>query len=390
MTIYICDYSKYTTKQPRIFKYAQALKEAGHDVKWVAPRKPTKEAEGIIAESAKDDILVPAKSKLDYLIKAARYLRGVVQPGDAVFGYVHIGGLTALLATRGKKGVRFYWDYPDPWAGWYYVGRKDDNLKWSIGRFLFTWIEKAMYHAADHVFTASNTQLEFLRHQHGKKHNATVVLNCPDYSLFTRNVKKISVDKELPKAKGKTLLIFVGNLCDQYGISFIIEAFKRVHDYEPKTHLALLGNANPPEYLDELKKLAHSLGIGDDVTFKGPVPHETVPAYLHAAKIGFIAYRNTFYNNVGGPNKLFELMMAGVAPVLADMKEFEYYARNNENAMLVKAEDAVAMSDATLKLLEHPEMMEKFARVNQKKVRELGLTWEDQRKKLLAAFKHAA
>ncbi len=386
MTIYICDYSKYMTRQPRIFKYADALKKAGHTVKWIAPRKPSKDVKGVIADSVEDDIYIPAKSKLEYLIKATKYLRKTVRKGDAVFGYVHIGGLVAMLSTR-MNDAKFYWDYPDPWAGWYFVGRKDDSLKWGIGRFLFAWIEKAMYRTCDFVFPASNSQLEFLRKQHGRKKNAVVVLNCPDYELFTKGYKPIILSKELPKAKGKTLLIFVGNLCDQYGINYIIEGFKRVHDYYEDTHLALLGNTNPPEYKEELMTLAETLGLSDDITFKGPVPHETVPAYLNAAKIGFIAYRDTFYNNVGGPNKLFELMMTGTAPVLSDMSEFQYYIKSGENGMIVKPEDSTAISTAVLKILEHPKDIDKFAKINKKKVLDMGLTWEHQRDKLLDAFK---
>jgi len=372
-TIYICVYGQYNPEQPRISKLASSLIKTNYRINWI-----------VSSGSGENVISMNTKSKCIYFLKATAYLRWHLKPQDMVFCYVHIGGIVGFFSTLFKK-TKFIYDYPDPWVGWYYYKTPNDNLKWKVGRRIFYWLEKILYKSATYVTTASFSQLEFLQKQHGKKNNSSVILNCADIKTFNG----ANCDKELQKKlklENKTILIYLGTIVEEYGCDILIEAFTKVLKKIPDAHLLFLGKAKFPSFQKHLNQLVQKYKLEKAITFIPPVSRSQVPQFLNIAKIGFVPFKDRFYNNVGSPNKLFEYMACGVVPIVSDMVEFKQYITNKKNGFLVKPEDSEELAKRTIEALSNKTLLESIAKQNKKTVETI-YNWDAQEKKFLEVIK---
>ena len=373
MTIYICVYGDYNPNQPRISRLSNSLKEAGHKVVYIVSGK---------TNNYSDVVSVKTNSKLAFILKTPTYLRKLIKPNDYVMGYVHAGGLAAFLSTLNKK-TKFVYEYPDPWVGWYHYKTKTDNLKWKIGRLLFSLVEKIMYKKAYFVTTASQSQLKFLIKQHGPKSNSLVILNCPDIKIFNPKNKDKKLKKKL-KLKTDNIAIFLGNIVDEYGCKTIINSFKIVIKKIPNAILLFLGKSKP-EYKKELEDLIKENNLQEHIYFLKPVLHKEVPTYLNLAIMGLVPFKNIFYNNVGGPNKLFEYMSCGLVPVVSNMLEFRNYISNKKNGVLVTPESPQAFANAIIQIFKNKYLKKSFGKINLDLVKKQ-YNWDFQKKKFLKIF----
>ncbi len=367
-TAYICICGPYRAEQPRVSKLAATLSRL-MPVRFIVTSGagPTVHAVG-------------GKSKAAYILHATRFLRRIAKKGDVVLGYGHGGALAAYAGTHGT-GASFWYDYPDPWSGWYHYRQSTDSLKWKLGREAFSKIERRLYHAADLVTTASFGQLEFLRRQHGKRPNAHVILNCPDTTLFRRaRAKRIAC---VPK-DGRVLM-YLGSILEEYGCMTLIRMMPELLRRQPTAYLVFLGSAKTPAFLESLKAEAEHLGVAPHVVFLPPVDRASVPAILSAAVVGFVPFHDVFYNRVGSPNKLFEYMACGAVPVVSDMDEFHHYLVPGRNALFVPPQDPSAFAAAADRLLSQPARLERMRKSNAELIRSR-FNWAAQEKQLLGAL----
>ncbi|MBI5226926.1 glycosyltransferase family 4 protein [Candidatus Micrarchaeota archaeon] len=356
----------------------------------------------VMSGSGTGVIAVGGKRKIRYILKAARYLRAHVKAGDIVLGYGHGGALAGYFGTRGTN-ARFWYDYPDPWSGWYHHNMPTDSLKWQIGREAFSKIERRLYKDADLLTTASFEQLAFLEKQHGKrtpnnkmakvgnvskgKTSTSVILNCPDTRIF-RRIRPVSM-ASMGLPKNARVLLYLGSILEEYGCRTLIEMMPSVLKKNPDSYLVFLGSAKNPEFLDQLKVAAQQLDANGNaggnaskhVVFLSPVPSARVPAYLSAAEIGYVPFKDVLYNNVGSPNKLFEYMACGPVPIVSEMAEFHHYIENGKNGVLVEPENPDAFASATNKLLSNGPLLEKMLRANLA-LAQKQYNWQFQQRKL--------
>lgn len=369
--IYICKYGNYNPDQPRIGKLANSLSKK-FKVVWIVPSSDIKND---------DVIVVGGKNKFTYFLNATKYIRKVIKKEDIVFGYMHIGAVIGYASTI-NKNAKFVYDYADPWKGWYFFKTKEDNLKWKLSRRIFYFLEKVLYKKAYYAIASSYSQLEFLIKQHGKKKNSTIIFNCPSIKDFNTENKDPKLAKKL-KLDEKEVLMFLGAIVSEYGCDYVIEALAKIKKTFPNIALIFLGRASP-EYQEHLNILISKYNLKENVIFTR-VPMKIVPHYLNMAKIGFIPFKNIFYNSCGAPNKLFEYMSCGIVPVCSNLKELSNHIKNWENGLLVKPESSDAIGEATIALLKNKKVMDKIRKNNIEKIRS-EFNWEKQEKKLLDIF----
>ncbi|MBI2445151.1 glycosyltransferase family 4 protein [Candidatus Micrarchaeota archaeon] len=367
-TAFVCICGPYRAEQPRVSKLAATL----------ARKMPVQFV--VTTGSGHDVHAVGGKSKASYILHAARYLRRHAHAGDVVLGYGHGGALAAYAGTRGT-GASFWYDYPDPWSGWYHYRQPTDSPKWAVGRGLFAQVERRLYRDADLVTTASFGQMDFLRRQHGKRSDAHVILNCPDAAQFRR-----VPSPSLPGVpENGRVLMYLGSILAEYGCMTLIRMMPDILRRQPSAYLVFLGSAKDPAFLESLKAEAGRLGVSEHVVFLPPVDRNAVPAILSAAEIGFVPFHDVFYNRVGSPNKLFEYMACGAVPVVSDMDEFHHYLRPGSNALFVPPQDASAFANATVELLSEPKRLQGMRTANAELVR-TRYNWSVQEEQLLGAL----
>lgn len=98
--------------------------------------------------------------------------------------------------------------------------------------------------------------------------------------------------KPMPGLRDESKVTFgiVKTMKDKYGIRYLVEAYKHFkdavskEDYE-KTKLVIVGGG--PQ-LEEYRELARELGIGEQVTFTGNIPHDEVPKMINTLDVFFV------------------------------------------------------------------------------------------------------
>lgn len=97
--------------------------------------------------------------------------------------------------------------------------------------------------------------------------------------------------KQYGIAANKKILLFVGRLTKEKNIEFLLQAFQTIHKRKPDAVLVLIARG-PLE--QDLKNLAHDLGVGEAVIFAGALPFETlVNAYYSSDLFVFSSITET-------------------------------------------------------------------------------------------------
>ena len=143
----------------------------------------------------------------------------------------------------------------------------------------------------------------------------SIIPNSADLTLFgldkvTPEQKKRALEKHnIPQ--DKTLAIFVGRLGKEKSIDVLLEFWKNTIKAENNLHLVIVGGG-PDE--ESLRLMAKGLGIDNQVSFTGMIPHDEIPAYF-AACDAFVTASLSEMNSIS--------MLEGMASGLPTLQRYD-------------------------------------------------------------------
>ncbi|MEZ5922810.1 MAG: glycosyltransferase family 4 protein [Hyphomicrobiaceae bacterium] len=186
--------------------------------------------------------------------------------------------------------------------------RSDPEFRDSI-----TAIESQHIHDAGGIVTVSEELADELRASYGRQ--ALVIYNSPRFdsnARFDRDLRSdLKLGEEIP------LAVYTGVLAVTRGLERFIKAMQS----ETKVHFAMVGKQTP-ELIEHFTELSKDLGVADRVHFVAAVPFDAVSTYISTASFGVIpAVARTRNQKVGLPNKLFEMMFAGLPVLVGDIPQ---------------------------------------------------------------------
>jgi len=132
-----------------------------------------------------------------------------------------------------------------------------------------------------------------------------------------------------------------------------ITAFAEVYKEYPKSILIIVGDGDEKQ---QLERLAQELGIQQAVTFTGSVSQEDIYRYMAAADV-FLSFYDL--SNVGNP--LMEAMMCGKPIITLDVGDTREIIRNDENGILLSANEINVIPVMMKRLIEDKEYSLKIA-----------------------------
>lgn len=167
-----------------------------------------------------------------------------------------------------------------------------------------------------------------------------IIPNGVDVAHFARDAAP------LPKFRdGKKTVLFVGRPEKRKGLKYLIRAFVGVQRAIPDSRLIVVGAGDFGRYESAVRKARLH-----DVVFRSHVPFAELPRYHHTADV-FCA-PNTGYESQG--IVLLEAMAAGMPIVASNIDGFAGVLTHGVEGLLVRPEDAQALSDALIELLRDP------------------------------------
>jgi glycosyltransferase involved in cell wall biosynthesis len=172
-------------------------------------------------------------------------------------------------------------------------------------------------------------------------------------------------------------ILGVGRLVPQKGFDVLLEAFAMTE--LPGTSLVIAGEGFER---DALVRRATKLGIVDRVHLVGAVGREQLVALMLGATAFALPSRGEAFGIA-----LLEAMAAGVPAVAAAAGGVPEMARDGENALVVEAENAEALSFALARVLSDTELGSRLSAGGRKTARELA--WSRIVERYEAAYEEA-
>ncbi len=178
--------------------------------------------------------------------------------------------------------------------------------------------ERAAFAGADVLIAVSEEVRAYLLHSGAASSRIAVLPNGVNLARFHPEVDGAGVRRRYG-LEGRIVLGFTGSLKLWHGVDLLLHAFADLQGafrQSPREHaqiLHLLIVGDGPQR-GTLQNLSLELGISEQTTFTGAVPHAEIPAHLAACDIAVAPYRfsDDFYFS---PLKVMEYLAMGRATI---------------------------------------------------------------------------
>ncbi len=216
----------------------------------------------------------------------------------------------------------------------------------------------------------------------GRGHKAPgdvfVVRSAPDTHHFRRVHPDPTLHPGVPH-----LITYLGVMGPQDGVDHALLALAELRRQRDDWRAVFVGSG---DVLDEMRRLAASLGLSDRVTFTGRVPDAHLATILSTASVGICPDPPTPLNLVSTMNKTMEYMAVGLPIAAYDLPETRVSAGGA--AVYAKTATPAALAEAVSSILDSPDLRTRMGQIGQARVSG-ELSWEMSERQLLAAYERA-
>lgn len=152
-------------------------------------------------------------------------------------------------------------------------------LPLSFCHFLVNHYLNWYFSAADILITSTQEMEDFLVKECKIKnpiHRMFIGIDETDFQNFDKEKEKAEMLEVYPKLKDKKVLLFVGRICKEKNVDFLLKAMKKILEYRKDVELLLVGGGH---YMQYYMDMAKSLGISEYTTFCDAVEHAKIRKY---------------------------------------------------------------------------------------------------------------
>jgi glycosyltransferase involved in cell wall biosynthesis len=253
----------------------------------------------------------------------------------------------AALLPR-LQGARVLLDIQDPMPETfrYKYGLSNDN-RWIK---LICWVERVSVNFADYVLTVHEPLKHTLIQRGCPPDRISVIMNLPDDRFHA------AADVVWPRSLPPNLtIIYAGTLEARNGVQTAVRGFALLLRNIPGLRLRVVGNG---EYVNDLKQLANSLGIGSAVSMEPAVPLEEIPALLGQSDVG-ISLQEGLFGELAFPMKVPEYMAMGLPAIVSATSVTRTYFTEDTVAFITPG-DEVAFACQVRRLCLEPDYGRRF------------------------------
>ena len=152
--------------------------------------------------------------------------------------------------------------------------------------------------------------------------------------FFEENINKKEVEmlkKKLGFKKNEFVILFVGRLAQEKNVEFLIEAQKKLVEYDDHIKLLIVGDGPDKQ---KYEQLAENLGLKENVIFNGKAAWQEIPIYYHASNV-FATASTTETQGL----TVIEAMAAGIPPLCIDDESFRGTVTDELNGRVFKNQE---------------------------------------------------
>ncbi len=237
--------------------------------------------------------------------------------------------------------------------------------------------------SADRVFTVTRVLAERCLEVGAPPDRLRVVPNGADLEAFRDLEARSSAWREEARARGwipeeAFLLGFVGFPRAWHRLEHALEAMAALRTSYPDLFLLILGEGPA---VPGLCRRARALGLGDRLHVTGALPRREVPPIVGAMDLVLIPAINPY----ASPLKLLDAMAAGVPALAPDQPNLRELVEHERHAFLFKPGEQ-GFRRVLEAVLGDREGARRVGAAGRARIDELGLTWEENARRVLRAY----
>jgi glycosyltransferase involved in cell wall biosynthesis len=382
---------------PRVWKEATTLHEAGCQVCVICPKGATKQQE---AYTCIDGIHIYRYQLPTTTNSSGAYLKEYVtallmtfwlslkilfRHGFDVIHSANPPDIFFLLAWCYRLlGKKYIFDQHDLAPEMFQVKFKDRK---GLARLLYRLLlicEWCSYHVA-HKIIVTNLSQQWNTTERGgcSPHKVMVVRNGPNLTHLTHLTHLQPSTHEPALKRGRRyLLAYVGVMGIQDGVENTLYALHRLIHQRGRqdVSLVLMGSG---DHLPTLQALAHELQLDDYVNFTGWVESADMTRYLRAADIGLCPDPQNGLNEYCTMLKTMEYMAMSIPIVAFDLTETHFSAQ--EAALYASPNSVEDFTEKIATLLDDEQLRTRLGAFGRNRI-ETALSWERSKEHLLLAY----
>jgi glycosyltransferase involved in cell wall biosynthesis len=168
---------------------------------------------------------------------------------------------------------------------------------------------------------------------------------------------------------GKRIVLWAGTLGYAHGLDNVLMAAKLLQE-ESDIHFLFVGDGSARP---SLIKMHSDLHLGN-VTFRDPVPLDSVPAYFSIAFCGLASLVDIPAYEGARPSKLFPVLASGKPLIFVGKGEAAQLVERAQAGIVLPPGDPQRLADAFLRLARNPELAAELGR-NGRRYVEQHLQW---------------
>ena len=281
---------------------------------------------------------------------------------------------------------------PVGYAGWFIkkmlkipyviISHGTDILMGTRNKWKIKMMKKVVVDSEQIIFNSESLKRRFLQVLPEFTNKSTVSYPCPDKEFLTPPPQE-EIDKlrSMLALGGKKVMLTVSRIEDGKGFPHLVRTMPELLKKEPHLVWLIVGDGpKKEEILKDIQK--HSLQ--NVVRYVGEVPHKDLKVYYYLADV-FALFTHPDEGREEGLGLVFlEAAAAGLPTVAGKSGGGEEAVLHTQTGIVIDVrQQAMAMDDAILQLLENEEYATRLGAQAKKRI-ETSFRWESQLKKLEA------
>jgi glycosyltransferase involved in cell wall biosynthesis len=180
----------------------------------------------------------------------------------------------------------------------------------------------------------------------GAARKLIVHYNFPDLDVFRPD------GREAKAARAD--LVYLGGISERAGTFVLFEALKLLARGGLRPSVRLAGYTDGEQGRAALESALRRDGLMELVRFDGRLPHDEVPAWLRAGRVGLVLLQPVpkFMKNI--PSKMFEYWACGLPVLASDLPPARQFLTPGKNGFLFSPTSAADLAERIAYLIRHP------------------------------------
>lgn len=234
----------------------------------------------------------------------------------------------------------------------------------------------------DHIVVVVDEMKEKLIHDFQINPKKVTIVSNFEKLTFSSTIQKDNFNFD----NSTFYLAYIGGISPFRGLDVVIKAIHLLKLKGFSVQFLILGSGNQ-NYIDELKRLTHSLKVKDNVLFLGQKPFEVVNYYMKNVNLNIIPHIKNNHTDYTIPHKLFQIFLSQAPIIVSSCKPLKRYVEQMDGGFVYEADDSSDLANQieTIAQMDHKIVLQKVK--NAFEYTKENLSWEQESSKLIALYK---